>query len=111
MRLGSLQTIFRQLALALLCYSTLSLVSGCRSARTIPPTTTRWQKLGIPQAAGGLTDSLVNRSGKHPKLERKPPVKRIADPANLESDNPAIKAAAEIKKEEDLAKQKIKAKR
>ena len=36
-------------------------------------------------------------------------MKRIADPANLESDNPAIKAAAKIKKEQDLEKQKIKA--
>jgi outer membrane biosynthesis protein TonB len=36
-------------------------------------------------------------------------LKRIADPENLESDNPAIKKAAEIKKEEDLKKQKIKA--
>jgi hypothetical protein len=36
-------------------------------------------------------------------------VKPLADPANLNSDNPAIKAAAEIKTEEDLAPQKIKA--
>ncbi len=42
-------------------------------------------------------------------LKRKPPVKPLADPANLQSQNPAIKAAAEIKTEEDLAPQKIKA--
>jgi hypothetical protein len=42
-------------------------------------------------------------------LERKDALKRIADPANLASDNPAIKAAAEIKAAEDMKKQKIKA--
>ncbi|MCS7469161.1 hypothetical protein NZK35_21115 [Stieleria sp. ICT_E10.1] len=36
-------------------------------------------------------------------------MKRIGDPANLESPNPAIKAAAEIKQAEDLKAQKIKA--
>jgi hypothetical protein len=51
----------------------------------------------------------VNRSGNRPQRERTPPVKRIADPENLEAENPAIKAAAEIKAEEDLAPQKIKA--
>jgi len=40
---------------------------------------------------------------------KKPPVKPLADPENLESQNPAIRAAAEIKAEEDLAPQKIKA--
>ena len=35
--------------------------------------------------------------------------RRIADPANLQSDNPAIKAAAKAKAEQDLAPQKIKA--
>jgi hypothetical protein len=40
---------------------------------------------------------------------KKPPVKPLADPANLASENPAIRAAAEIKAEEDLAPQKIKA--
>jgi hypothetical protein len=39
----------------------------------------------------------------------KPPVKRIADPANLESEVPAIKKAAEIKQAEDAKQQKIKA--
>jgi len=42
-------------------------------------------------------------------LKKKPPVTPLADPANLESANPAIKAAAEIKTEADLAPQKIKA--
>lgn len=45
-----------------------------------------------------------------PKCQlKKPPVKPLADPENLQSQNPAIKAAAEIKTEEDLAPQKIKA--
>ncbi len=43
------------------------------------------------------------------QLKKKPPVKPLADPENLNSQNPAIKAAAEIKTEEDLAPQKIKA--
>jgi len=47
--------------------------------------------------------------GKCELLKKKPPVKPLADPANMESQNPAIKAAAEIKTEEDLAPQKIKA--
>lgn len=42
-------------------------------------------------------------------LKKKPPLAPLADPANLESPNPAIKAAAEIKTEVDLAPQKIKA--
>ncbi len=42
-------------------------------------------------------------------LKKKPPLKPLADAANLESQNPAIRAAAEIKAEEELAPQKIKA--
>jgi hypothetical protein len=52
---------------------------------------------------------MSNRNGNRPNRERKPPLTRLADPENLKSPNPAIKKAAEIKKEEDLAKQKIKA--
>jgi len=70
---------------------------------------TLWNWLGIPQGAQKLRDATVNRRGNRPNLERQDPLKRIADPENLESDNPAIKKAAEIKKEEDLKKQKIKA--
>lgn len=65
--------------------------------------------MGIPQGLQKIRDVTVNRHGNFPGLERKPPVKRIGDPANLESDNPAIKAAAEIKQAEDLKMQKIKA--
>lgn len=54
-------------------------------------------------------DGKTNASGLQPGKERLPPLKRIADPANLESKNPAIKAAAEIKEQEDLKCQKVKA--
>lgn len=83
-------------------------VNGC-AIHTAPPTVTVWNKLGIPQAFDAANANLINRRGNHPGLEKKPPLKRIADPANLKSPNPAIKAAAEIKAEEDLAPQKIKA--
>ena len=65
--------------------------------------------LGIPQGINKIKDATKNKNGNHPEKERKPPLKRIADPANLESQNPAIKAAAKVKAEEDLAPQKIKA--
>jgi len=84
-------------------------LSGCRTVPPPPGTITVWNRLGIPQAMNTTRDNLINRRGNRPNMERKPPIKRIADPANLESPNPAIKAAAEIKKEEDLAPQKIKA--
>lgn len=84
------------------------LLNGC-AIRSVPPTTTVWNKLGVPQAFDAANANLINRRGNHPQWERKPPLKRIADPANLKSPNPAIKAAAEIKAEEDMAPQKIKA--
>lgn len=65
--------------------------------------------MGIPQGLQKIRDITVNRRGNFPGLERKPPIKRIGDPTNLLSDNPAIKAAAEIKQAEDLKMQKIKA--
>ncbi|MHC4402401.1 MAG: hypothetical protein ACYTG0_22270, partial [Planctomycetota bacterium] len=70
---------------------------------------TIWHFFGLPQARLKLRDNLANRRGNHPGLERKPPLKALADPANLESEVPAIKAAAEIKAQEDLKEQKIKA--
>jgi len=70
---------------------------------------TLWNWLGIPQGVQKIRDATVNRRGNLPGMERKDALKRLADPENLESDNPAIKKAAEIKKEEDLKKQKIKA--
>ncbi len=82
-------------------------LAGC--VAPAQPVTTVWQKLGIPQAFLATRDGLTNRSGNFPQCERKPPMLRIADPANLESPNAAIKAAAQVKAEEDLAPQKIKA--
>lgn len=73
------------------------------------PTSTIWRFMGIPQGIQKIRDATINRRGNHPRLERKDPLKRIADPANLESKNPAIKAAAEIKQAEDMKAQKIKA--
>lgn len=73
------------------------------------PVPTIWRFIGIPQGIQKIRDVTVNRRGNFPGLERKPPLKRIGDPANLESPNPAIKAAAEIKQAEDLKAQKIKA--
>lgn len=77
------------------------------AGQTSPPTL--WNFLGIPQGANMIHAQLFNRRGNFPGLEKKPPLKTIADPANLESTDPAIKAAAEIKQAEDLKKQKIKA--
>jgi hypothetical protein len=70
---------------------------------------TLWRFLGIPQGFQRIGDARLNRNGNFPGLERKPPLKPIAHPDNLLSNNPAIKKAAEIKMQEDLAKQKIKA--
>jgi len=70
---------------------------------------TLWNFLGIPQGMNKIKDATSNRRGNRPNRERLPPMKAIADPANLASANPAIKAAAEIKTQEDMAPQKIKA--
>ncbi len=61
------------------------------------------------KSAEAKRDSRINTDGCHPDKERKPLIKRIGDKTNLESDNEAIKVAAKIKREEDLAAQKIKA--
>jgi hypothetical protein len=93
---------------------TISLLAGTLMvsvARAQQPagTATLWSFLGIPQTMNHLGGGLVNRHGRFPGLEKKPPLLRIADPANLESPVKGIKAAAEIKQAEDLKKQKIKA--
>jgi hypothetical protein len=82
--------------------------------QTPPPATpasptTLWQFLGIPQACDKLQAAHLNKLGNSPDKEVKPPLKSLADPSNLQSPNPAIKKAAEVKQEEDLAPQKIKA--
>lgn len=91
-------------ALAMLAASGLS---GCGLAPTQP--TTIWTFLGIPQTQNMVFDNRVNRNGNVPQRERQPPLLRIADPANLQSPNPAIKKAAEIKAQKDLKCQKVKA--
>ncbi|MEK6234430.1 MAG: hypothetical protein N2C14_06940, partial [Planctomycetales bacterium] len=76
------------------------------------PSQNIWRFLGIPQATAAFRrgqDSRINRNGDNPDKERKPPLKLLADPLNLESPNPAIKIAAEIKMAEDMKQQKIKA--
>jgi hypothetical protein len=65
--------------------------------------------LGFPQGVQKVEDARLNRSGDNPDRERTPALKRIADPANQQSPNPAIKAAAKAKADADLAPQKIKA--
>lgn len=66
---------------------------------------------GLFQGLGKGIDCLRNRLGmRFPGLEAKPPVLAITDPANAGPDAPpAVKAAADIKAEEDAAPQKIKA--
>ncbi|MFM2097065.1 MAG: hypothetical protein RIS70_4189, partial [Planctomycetota bacterium] len=98
----------RSLLIVCLC-STVMLSSETTNAQAPAKPATVWSFLGIPQGAKRVSDNWTNRGGRFPGMEKKPPLKKIADPENLKSDNPAIKKAAEIKKEEDLAKQKIKA--
>lgn len=76
---------------------------------TPAPPVTFWQFLGIPQGIKKLQGATRNRNGNHPNREPKPPMRAIADPRNLESKDPSIKKAAEVKQAEDLKKQKIKA--
>ncbi len=71
--------------------------------------TSVWNWFGIPEGFNKARDARLNRRGNNPQRERVDPLKRIADPENLKSDNPAIKTAAEAKMEADLAPQKIKA--
>ncbi len=95
-------------AVALIGFGSLAHGQGAASPEP-PPTPTLWRFLGIPQGFQKLRDVSVNRRGNFPGLERTPPMKQIADPANLESDDPAIKAAAEVKQAEDMKDQKVKA--
>jgi len=88
---------------------TVGALCGAASLAQAADPVTLWNFLGIPQGIRKVQGATINRRGNFPGLERKPPLKALADPRNLESKNPAIKKAAEIKTEEDLAKQKIKA--
>lgn len=91
-----------------LAFTTVLAWAGEASAQTAAPRSL-WNFLGIPQGFNKVYDARSNSNGNFPGLERQPPLKAIGDPANLQSANPAIKTAAQIKQEEDLAKQKIKA--
>lgn len=92
----------------LLLACTFATCAGCVAPQ--PPVPTVWQKFGVPQAGARLRDGLVNRRGNFPGLEKKPPVLALTDPANFDPAKPdMIKAAAEIKADQDLKKQKIKA--
>ena len=101
------------MALAVLLAANPLLAETNNAGALLPPPPsaplTLWNFLGIPQGLNKIRDVTTNRTGNHPGLERKPPPRAIADFRNLESPNPAIKKAAEIKAEEDLAPQKIKA--
>ncbi len=72
-----------------------------------------WDFLGVKQVGqvvGGIFGRIRNRLGmRFPGLEAKPAVLAITDPANLESPNPAVQAAAAVKADEDAAAQKVKA--
>jgi|GEM_PF-6435972 len=53
-------------------------------------------------------EGIINRRGNFPNLERPEPPKALGNPENLQSDIPAVKAAAEVKQLEDQEAQKIK---
>lgn len=89
--------------------TTLTITFSCACVWGQSDAPTLWQWLGIPRGIRALQDATINRHGNFPGLERKPPLKRIADLANLESKVPAIQQAAKIKQAEDMRDQKIKA--
>lgn len=93
------------------CLTVLMIVSPDGLAQEAVPAapSTVWSALGIPQGMRKVRGALVNRRGNHPGLEPKIPRKALADPANLASDVPVLKKAAEVKQAEDLKPHKIKA--
>lgn len=101
-------------ALAVVMLSGLTDSASAQAPVPIPePRMTLGRFLGIPQALGGAYDAVANRRGNLPGLERRgrgARVRRIADPAFFHPDAPPLlKTAAQIKMQEDLAPQKIKA--
>ena len=98
---------------------TSAAVGGANIVAISPPAQQCCPKQTLPQflgltglfhGIGGLLDRLRNRlGGIFPGLEAKPEILALADPANLESANPAVAAAAGVKAEEDAAAQKAKA--
>jgi hypothetical protein len=94
-------------------------VGGANIVAISPPGQQCCPKQTLPQFLGvtgacegikGLVNRLRNLLGSiWPGLEAKPELLSIADPANLDSPNPAVAAAAGVKAEEDQAAQKEKA--
>ncbi|MFO0013502.1 MAG: hypothetical protein ACK553_12215 [Planctomycetota bacterium] len=83
-------------------------LTGCVTNPTPVPTV--WDRLGVTGGVARLRDATINRNGNFPGLEKKPPVLRIGDPANLAEGKPeVVKTAAKIKQEQDMKKQKLKA--
>ncbi|MHB0955525.1 MAG: hypothetical protein ACYC6N_20030 [Pirellulaceae bacterium] len=97
-------SIFCRRVVGIICLLAVAPVMG----RAQEPKTL-WTFLGIPQAYHHVHGALANRTGQHPGLEKKPSLKGLAHPANLASEVPVLKKAAEVKQAEDLKKQKIKA--
>jgi hypothetical protein len=65
---------------------------------------------GLFEAVGGAIDGVRNCLGQYfPGIEATPHLLAISDPANLESPNPAVATAADVKAQEDAAAQKVKA--
>ena len=101
----------------LLSFALCCLATGCVSVQS--PGGSVWQRMQGSADADCCEESddreasrlqrILSRSGNRPKKERRPKLKKIADPENLESDVPAIKVAAKIKQAEDLGDQKVKA--
>jgi len=64
---------------------------------------------GLAQGIGKGIGAIRNRLGsRFPSLEAKPAMSAISDPANMDSPNPAVAAAADAKAQEDAAAQKVK---
>lgn len=79
----------------------------CCPKQTLP----QWLGItGLVKGIGGLLGRVRSRLGsRFPGLEAKPELLPITDPANANSDNPAVAEAAAVKGEEDAAAQKAKA--
>src|SRR5262245_54622928 len=94
-------------------------VGGTNIVAIAPPGQQCCPKQTLPQFLGiatvcteikTLCNNIRNRLGAiWPGLEAKPPVLALTDPANLDSANPAVASAAEVKGAEDGAAQKAKA--
>ena len=104
-----MRSLIRNLCVGLMVLVLLAPQAVRAQAPAAPPVTL-WRFLGIPQAAQKVNAQVFNRRGNTPRLESKPPLKAISDPANLAPDMPKpIQAAAKIKQAEDMAPQKKKA--